>query len=81
MAKNIHWQDEYWLLLMQLYLKKPEGVKPLYSKGIVNLSMELHIPPQSSFMNGCMNCAVWTHPEWKNFGNAMAAIPSVWPRV
>lgn len=21
MAKNIHWQDEYWLLLMQLYLK------------------------------------------------------------
>lgn len=46
MAKNIHWQDEYWLLLMQLYLKKPEGVKPLYSKGIVNLSMELHIPPQ-----------------------------------
>ena len=46
MAKNNRWQDEYWLLLMQLYLKKPEGVKPLYSKGLVNLSMELHIPPQ-----------------------------------
>ena len=31
---------------MQLYLKKPEGVKPLYSRGMVNLSLELHIPPQ-----------------------------------
>ena len=46
MAKNVRWQDEYWLLLMQLYLKKPEGVKPLYSRGMVNLSLELHIPPQ-----------------------------------
>ena len=32
MAKNVRWQDEYWLLLMQLYLKKPEGVKPLYER-------------------------------------------------
>ena len=46
MAKNVRWQDEYWLLLMQLYLKKPEGVKPLYSRGMVNLSLELQIPPQ-----------------------------------
>jgi hypothetical protein len=46
MAKNVRWQDEYWLLLMRLYLKKPEGVKPLYSRGMVNLSLELHIPPQ-----------------------------------
>lgn len=46
MTKNVRWQDEYWLLLMQLYLKKPEGVKPLYSRGMVNLSLELHIPPQ-----------------------------------
>lgn len=46
MVKNVRWQDEYWLLLMQLYLKKPEGVKPLYSRGMVNLSLELHIPPQ-----------------------------------
>lgn len=46
MAKNVRWQDEYWLLLIQLYLKKPEGVKPLYSRGIVDLSLELHIPPQ-----------------------------------
>ena len=46
MAKNVRWQDEYWLLLIQLYLKKPEGVKPLYSRGLVDLSLELHIPPQ-----------------------------------
>jgi len=46
MAKHPLWSDEYWLLLIQIYLKKPVGVKPLYSKSIVNLSLELHIPPQ-----------------------------------
>jgi hypothetical protein len=46
MAKHSLWQDEYWLLLMQLYLKKPEGVKPLYSRPMVELGLELHIPPQ-----------------------------------
>lgn len=46
MAKHPLWQDEYWLLLIQLYLKKPVGLKPLYSKALVDLSLELHIPPQ-----------------------------------
>jgi len=46
MAKHPLWSDEYWLLLMQLYLKKPAGLKPLYSRGLVNLALELHIPPQ-----------------------------------
>lgn len=46
MSRHALWQDEYWLLLMQLYLKKPEGVKPLYSKAMVRLALELHIPPQ-----------------------------------
>lgn len=46
MAKHPLWSDEYWLLLMQLYLKKPVGVKPLYSRGIVDLSLDLHIPPE-----------------------------------
>lgn len=40
------WSDEYWLLLMQLYLKKPVGVKALYSRPMVELALELHIPPQ-----------------------------------
>ena len=46
MAKNQFWQDDYWLLLMQLYLRKPVGVKPMYSKAVVQLSMELHITPE-----------------------------------
>lgn len=46
MANDSLWQDEYWLLLIQLYLKKPAGVKPLYSKQMVDLSLELHIEPK-----------------------------------
>ena len=47
MAKNQLWNDDYWLLLMQLYLRKPVGVKPMYSREMVALSLELHIaPPQ-----------------------------------
>ena len=46
MTRHPLWQDEYWLLLIQLYLKKPVGLKPLYSKPLVDLSLELHIPPQ-----------------------------------
>jgi hypothetical protein len=46
MAKHRLWRDEYWLLLMQLYLRKPVGVKPLYSRPLVALSLELHIHPQ-----------------------------------
>jgi len=49
MAKNTHWTDDYWLLLMQLYLRKPVGVKPLYSRDMVNLALELHIPPQQLY--------------------------------
>ncbi len=46
MAKHPLWKDEFWLLLLQLYQKKPMGVKPLYSKGMVDLSLELHIAPE-----------------------------------
>lgn len=46
MAKHPLWNDEYWLLLLQLYQQKPMGVKPLYSKGMVDLSLELHIQPE-----------------------------------
>ena len=45
-AKRNQWSDEYWLLLMQLYLRKPVGVKPLYSRGVVDLALELHVQPQ-----------------------------------
>ncbi len=53
MAKNSKWQDEYWLLLMQLYLQKPIGIKPMYSKAMVDLSMELHIAPNQLFNKMC----------------------------
>lgn len=39
------WEDTYWLILLQLYLKKPVGVKALYSRALVDVGMELHIPP------------------------------------
>lgn len=45
MVKHPLWSDEDWLLLMQLYIQKPAGVKALYSKGLIDLSLELHIPP------------------------------------
>ena len=47
MAKNAVWHDDYWLLLLQLYLRQPVGLKPLYSRDMVDLSLELHISPQS----------------------------------
>lgn len=53
MAKDQKWQDDYWLLLMQLYLKKPVGIKQMYSKAMVNLSMELHVAPQVLFNKMC----------------------------
>ena len=53
MAKNLKWQDEYWLLLMQIYLQKPAGIKPMYSKEMVDLSMELHIAPNVLFNKMC----------------------------
>ena len=31
---------------MYLYLKKTSGVKPLYSRHLVDLAMELHLPPK-----------------------------------
>jgi len=32
-------------MLMQLYLKRPQGVKPIYSRALVDLALELHFPP------------------------------------
>lgn len=49
MATHPLWSDEYWLLLLQLYQKKPAGVKPLYSRQLVKFSLELHIPPQNLY--------------------------------
>ena len=45
MARKIKWEDEFWLPLMQLYLTKPVGVKPIYAKETVRLALDLHISP------------------------------------
>ena len=43
MARKSNWNDDYWLYVMQLYMRRPTGVKPLYAKAAVDLSLELHI--------------------------------------
>ena len=53
MAKDSKWQDEYSLLLMQIYLQKPVGLKPMYSRQMVDLSLELHIAPERLFNRMC----------------------------
>lgn len=49
MANHPLWSDDYWLLLMQLYQKKPVGVKSEYSHPVVELGIELHIPPKTLY--------------------------------
>lgn len=46
MATHPLWNDDYWLLVLQLYLKRPTGIKPVYARAAVELAMELHLPPQ-----------------------------------
>lgn len=46
MAQHPLWSEEYWPLIIQLYLQKPVGPKPCFSKPLVKLSLDLHIPPK-----------------------------------
>ena len=72
MAKNSKWQDEYWLLLLQLYLQKPVGIKPMYSRGMVDLSLELHIAPNLLFNKMCQIANLETPRVarfWELYGN------------
>ena len=45
MVTHSLWSEEYWPMLLQIYFKKPIGIKPTYAHPIVELSLELHIPP------------------------------------
>lgn len=40
------WNEEYWPLVIQLYEKKPQGIKPMYGYDTVKLAVELHIQPK-----------------------------------
>lgn len=53
MTKTSNWSDDYWLLLLQLYLHKPVGIKPMYSHPMVDLALELHIHPRLLFNRMC----------------------------
>jgi len=71
MAKNVKWQDEYWLLLMQIYLQKPVGLKPMYSRRMVELSLELHVSPTVLFNKMCQIANLETpriERIWETYG-------------
>ena len=71
MAKNIKWQDDYWLLLLQVYLQKPVGIKPMYSRRMVDLSLELHVSPSVLFNKMCQVANLETpriERFWETYG-------------
>ena len=71
MARNTIWSDDYWLLLMQIYLQKPVGIKPMYSRKMVDLSLELHIAPNVLFGRMCQIANLQTpriEHIWETYG-------------
>lgn len=71
MARNAKWSDDYWLLLMQIYLQRPVGIKPMYSRKMVDLSMELHIAPNVLFAKMCQIANLETprvEHIWETYG-------------
>ena len=72
MAKKVKWQDDYWLLLMEIYLQRPVGVKPMYCRKMVDLSMELHIAPNVLFTKMSQIANLETpriERIWKTYGS------------
>lgn len=72
MAKIAKWSDDYWLLLMQIYLQRPVGIKPMYSRKMVDLSLELHIAPNVLFGKMCQIANLETpriEHIWETYGN------------
>ena len=84
MSKNTKWSDDYWLLLMQIYLQKPVGIKPMYSRKMVNLSLELHIAPNILFARMCQIANLETpriEHIWETYGRnpkKLARAVSLW---
>ena len=57
---------------MQIYLQKPVGVKPMYSRGMIDLCMELHIAPNLLFNKMCEMAKLDTpriEHLWETYGN------------
>ena len=84
MAKDSKWQDEYWLLLMQIYLQRPVGMKPMYSRAMVDLSLEIHIAPNILFNKMCQIANLETpriEHIWESYGTnprKLARAVSLW---
>lgn len=67
------WQDDFWILLMQVYQRKPVGMKPVYSRLMVDLALELHIDPKTlhSRMFELRNAATPSLKRlWERYGNS-----------
>lgn len=57
---------------MQIYLQKPVGVKSMYSRGMIDLCMELHIAPNLLFNKMCEMANLDTpriEHLWETYGN------------
>ena len=57
---------------MQIYLQKPVGVKSMYSRGMIDLWMELHIAPNLLFNKMCEMANLDTpriEHLWETYGN------------
>ena len=84
MAKNAKWSDDYWLLLMQIYLQKPVGIKPTFHRKMVDLSLELHMPPKFLFNKMCQIANLQTpriEHIWETYGRnpkKLARAVSLW---
>ena len=66
------WTDEYWPLLLQMYLQKPVGIKPMYSRPLVALALELHIHPSVLYKKQCELSGVPSPSVsrmWKKYGS------------
>ena len=84
MAKNAKWSDDYWLLLLQIYLQKPVGIKPTFHRKMVDLSLELHMPPNFLFNKMCQIANLETpriEHIWETYGRnpkKLARAVSLW---
>ena len=74
MPKTTNWKDDYWLPLMQLYLRRPAGLKPMYSRPMVSLAMELHVEPRALFNKMCALASLGT-PRMERIWQDYAASP------
>lgn len=73
MTRPTDWNDDCWLLVMQAYLRKPVGVKPVYSRLMVDLALELHVEPRVLFARMCAVATLATpalERMWERYGSS-----------